>query len=87
LQHAFDSLLQQQQQQQQPKHSGSRQPMCRLTTLICCCCCQGIDNPDQRLSQDLPLLTRSLADTLAILAAVPFNIAWYTQLTHQVRRS
>jgi hypothetical protein len=33
----------------------------------------------------LPLLTRSLADTLAVLAAVPFNIAWYTQLTHQVR--
>ncbi|WIA08269.1 hypothetical protein OEZ85_007712 [Tetradesmus obliquus] len=45
---------------------------------------QDIDNPDQRLSQDLPLLTRSLADTLAVLVAAPFNVAWYTQLTHQV---
>lgn len=44
---------------------------------------QGVDNPDQRLAQDLPLLTASLADTLAVLAAAPFNVIWYTHLTHK----
>jgi hypothetical protein len=46
---------------------------------------QGLDSPDQRMAQDLPLLTASLAEVLTQLAAVPFNIVWYSHLTHQVR--
>lgn len=45
---------------------------------------QGLDNPDQRVAQDMPLLTASLAEVLTQLAAVPVNIAWYTYLTRQV---
>lgn len=45
---------------------------------------QGVDNPDQRLAQDLPLLTTTLAETLSVLAAAPFNVFWYTRLTYQV---
>jgi hypothetical protein len=45
---------------------------------------QSLDSPDQRVAQDLPLLTASLSEVLTQLAAVPFNIIWYTHLTHQV---
>lgn len=45
---------------------------------------QSLDSPDQRVAQDLPLLTASLAEVLTQLAAVPFNIVWYTYLTRQV---
>lgn len=43
-----------------------------------------LDSPDQRVAQDLPLLTASLSEVLTQLAAVPFNIIWYTHLTQQV---
>lgn len=45
---------------------------------------QSLDSPDQRVAQDLPLLTASLSEVLTQLAAVPFNIIWYTHLTYQV---
>lgn len=45
---------------------------------------QSLDSPDQRVAQDLPLLTASLSEVLTQLAAVPFNIFWYTHLTRQV---
>jgi hypothetical protein len=67
-----------------------------VTTLMClllpfCLSClpachhQGIDNPDQRIAQDVPLLTSSLADVVAVLMAVPFNILWYSYLTAKAR--
>jgi hypothetical protein len=53
---------------------------------VCCTptYCQSLDSPDQRVAQDLPLLTASLSEVLTQLAAVPFNIIWYTHLTRQV---
>jgi hypothetical protein len=48
---------------------------------------QSLDSPDQRVAQDLPLLTASLSEVLTQLAAVPFNIVWYTHLTRQVKGS
>lgn len=46
---------------------------------------QGIDNPDQRMAQDLPQLCNTLAEVLSVLAAAPFSVVWYTWLVHQVR--
>jgi ABC-type uncharacterized transport system fused permease/ATPase subunit len=39
-----------------------------------------LDSPDQRLAQDLPGLTRAMADAAAVVAAAPFGVAWYSVL-------
>ena len=59
--------------------------LCAAAMLLLTDALQGLDNPDQRLAQDLPQLTQTLGEVLSIAAAVPFNVAWYTYLTHQVR--
>jgi ABC-type uncharacterized transport system fused permease/ATPase subunit len=42
-----------------------------------------LDSPDQRIAQDLPALTRALADASAVLAAAPFGVCWYAVLVRR----
>lgn len=42
-----------------------------------------LDSPDQRIAQDLPSLTRALADASAVLAAAPFGVCWYAVLVRR----
>jgi hypothetical protein len=73
--------------QQFNAHSTARARLLATHSAACSCLLcilQSLDNPDQRVAQDLPLLTTSLSEVLTQLAAVPFNIFWYTHLTRQV---
>ena len=48
---------------------------------------KSIDNPDQRIAQDLHQWCLSIAKILRDLAAVPYNVIYYTWQTHQVLHS
>lgn len=44
---------------------------------------EHIDNPDQRIAQDLSLLCTTLATILKELAAVPYNLFYYSLLVYR----
>eukprot|EP00210_Caulerpa_lentillifera_P000505 g488.t1 len=48
---------------------------------------EKIDNPDQRIAQDLSLLCDTLGKLLKELAAVPYNLIYYTHLVYQQLQS
>ncbi|CAD7703507.1 unnamed protein product, partial [Ostreobium quekettii] len=48
---------------------------------------QSIDNPDQRIAQDLHALCTSLGLIAKKLAAAPFSVVWYSWLTYRATKS
>lgn len=42
-----------------------------------------LDNPDQRIAQDLPQFCSSLAQALVAMVAVPATVTWYTWLVYR----
>ena len=45
--------------------------------------CQTMDNPDQRITQDIDKLTSTLASMMESAVNAPMTIVWYTILTYQ----
>ncbi|GMH33772.1 hypothetical protein BSKO_01606 [Bryopsis sp. KO-2023] len=46
-----------------------------------------VDNPDQRMAQDLKMFCDSLGQVAKVVAAMPFGVVWYTYLTYKETES